>query len=178
MTVAPSHAPYLSHPPQIPRRYPCKSVLFLSFTIYLSLTHKMLAKFIAATLLLLSATGECGGNGSSTLTVVSLPATYQYLLEAPFSSNETKDFVDSTTTGDSSVNNALSAAQKAAAISYDTEFSTIIGKSPLIRTVATLNGPHAYEMGAWVYDRNEVSTTETMQCEKQKGKKKFKENSY
>ncbi len=116
----------------------------------------MSAKLVAAALLLFSTAGDCARRSSSAPTVATLPASYQYLLEAPFASNETKDFVDSTTTGDTAVNKALAAAQKAAAISYDAEFSALVGKAPRIRTVAKLGAPNAYEMGAWVYDRNEV----------------------
>ncbi|CAK7216994.1 hypothetical protein SCUCBS95973_003001 [Sporothrix curviconia] len=122
----------------------------------------MSAKVLATALLLFCATGRCSSADSLAATVVSLPATYQYQLEVPFSSNVTKDFVDSTTTGNDTVNEALAAAQKAAAISYDAEFDAIVGEFPSIRTVATLDGPNAYEMGAWVYDRNELWFTSSI----------------
>ncbi|CAK7222569.1 hypothetical protein SEUCBS140593_004943 [Sporothrix eucalyptigena] len=122
-------------------------------------------QLVTAALLLFTWTGQCTNSASSTAAtapIASLPATYQYLLEAPFSSDITKDFVDSTTTGNGTVNNALKSAQQAAAISYDAEFDAILGASPSIRTVATLDGPNAYEMGAWMYDRNELWFTSSV----------------
>ena len=84
-----------------------------------------------------------------------------YLLPAKYSGELQQNFVDTNTTNKSQ-NAELAAAQKAPFISYDPEFTAIIGPNPTLKLVAEREAPFADEAGVWVSDRNEVWFTSSV----------------
>ena len=79
-----------------------------------------------------------------------------FLLPRPFSANATQGFVDTTFSGDTSLQEEFAAAQTAAFVTYEPDFDSIIGSSPRAEIVASYSTPTAYEAGVWLPDRNEV----------------------
>jgi gluconolactonase len=78
-----------------------------------------------------------------------------YLLPPEYSGNLTQNFVDTKTTN-ASENAIFATAKKAPFISYDPEFTAILGPNPTLKLVAQREAPFADEAGVWVSDRNEV----------------------
>ena len=88
--------------------------------------------------------------------IVSIPHEYTYLLPAPFSSDIVDSFVDGTVSSDPSLNALLRDATKAAFISFDEAFLTLLGTDPVVKLIDQRNENFAGEAGVWVRERNEV----------------------
>lgn len=78
-----------------------------------------------------------------------------YLLPPQYSGELQQNFVDTNTTN-TTENAQLAAAQKAPFISYDPEFTALLGPNATLKLVAEREAPFADEAGVWVSDRNEV----------------------
>jgi gluconolactonase len=78
-----------------------------------------------------------------------------YLLPPEYNGDLAQNFVD-TNTSNKSENTILATARKAPFISYDPEFTAILGPNPTLKLVAQREAPFADEAGVWVSDRNEV----------------------
>lgn len=78
-----------------------------------------------------------------------------FLLPRPFQNNITRPFVD-TEVANGLLNKTIAAAKKAAFISYDREFGSIIGTSPEIRLLASSDRSFAFEAGVWVPETQQV----------------------
>ncbi|KAF7887271.1 hypothetical protein EAF00_009565 [Botryotinia globosa] len=89
-------------------------------------------------------------------TVFSVPIEYAYLLPAPFESNQTFSFLNSTTTSDEKVNTLLQSAKTAPFVSYDDEFLNLLGLNPSASLVEERALNLAGEAGVWLKERNEV----------------------
>jgi len=93
---------------------------------------------------------------ASNLTV-SVPYEYTYRLPSGFSSNANETFVNSTTTGNDTIDSLLDAASKAPYIAYDDSFYDIIGRNASEpQLVQQRDSAFAYEAGVWVPERDEV----------------------
>lgn len=97
--------------------------------------------------------------------VVSIPYEYTYLLPNSYYSNLSEGFVDTTISSDASINALFASAQNAPFISYSQEFLDIIGPNPQLKLIEEIDtGLFAYEGGIWLYDRNEVWFTSSVQA--------------
>lgn len=97
-------------------------------------------------------------NGS----VVSVPYELTYLLPDPFQGNLLYTFVNGTNTSDASVNSLLSQAAQAPFISYDDDFTDLLGSSPQITLVDRRESWFAYEAGVFIPEKNVVWYTSTV----------------
>jgi gluconolactonase len=90
--------------------------------------------------------------------VVRLPDEWLYLLPQPFNSSIEYNWLNSTTTGNTTINAALAAARESRFVSYSDEFSAIVGSNPRIKTIqCPASAPYcAYEGGTWIPDTDEV----------------------
>jgi gluconolactonase len=86
---------------------------------------------------------------------VSIDPELTYLLPPDYTGELQQNFIDTNTTN-TSENAKLAAAQKAPFISYDPEFTALLGPNPTLKLVAQREAPFADEAGVWVSDRNEV----------------------
>jgi gluconolactonase len=88
--------------------------------------------------------------------VVSIPVRDTFVLPPTFVSNYSQKFVD-TVVPNGTVENLLLQAQNATYITYDAEFSAIIGSSPQIQLLAgPLDAGFAYEAGVYIPGQNLV----------------------
>jgi gluconolactonase len=78
-----------------------------------------------------------------------------YLLPPQYNGELQQNFIDTNTTNKSE-NAKFTAAQKAPFITYDPEFTALLGPNPTLKLVAEREAPFADEAGVWVPDRNEV----------------------
>jgi gluconolactonase len=78
-----------------------------------------------------------------------------YLLPPQYSRELQQNFMDTNTTNISE-NAQFVAAQKAPFISYDPEFTALLGPNPTMKLAAQREAPFADEAVVWVSDRNEV----------------------
>ncbi|CAK3814130.1 Hypothetical predicted protein [Lecanosticta acicola] len=102
------------------------------------------------------ATAQNRTNSSSA--VVRLPSEWLYLLPQPFNSSIRYSWLNSTTTSNQTINDALARANQARFVSYSDEFSNFVGSDP---NVSTINCPPgapecAFEAGVWIPDSDEV----------------------
>jgi gluconolactonase len=90
--------------------------------------------------------------------VIRLPDEWLYLLPQPFNSSIEYNWLNSTTTGNTTINAALAAARESRFVSYSDEFSAIVGSNPGIKTIpCPASAPYcAYEGGTWIPDTDEV----------------------
>ncbi len=91
--------------------------------------------------------------------VVSIPASYAYLLPHNYVGNVSQRFVDTKVSGNNTVTNLLSAARKSPFISYTSEFTSLVGGSNTsVQMIASQNSSShfAYEAGVWVPELNQV----------------------
>jgi len=92
-------------------------------------------------------------------TVVSVPASYGYLLPHNYVGSVANRFVDTSVAGNASITNTLDAARKSPFISYSTEFTNLVGgsNSNVTLLVSQNTSSHfAYEAGVWVPELNQV----------------------
>jgi gluconolactonase len=90
---------------------------------------------------------------------VRIPSEWLYLLPQPFDSNLGYSWLNSTTSGNSTVSHLLVEANQARFISYSDEFDNIVGSNPTWSTISCPSsaGPAcAFEGGAWIPDSDEV----------------------
>lgn len=80
---------------------------------------------------------------------------YTHLLPLPFEGNLTRDFLDGTSLENQTVASALANAKKTVFVSYDDEFTRLIGSATLDLIVADAPFPNG-EAGIWVPDLNQV----------------------
>ncbi|KAL1898010.1 hypothetical protein Sste5346_003868 [Sporothrix stenoceras] len=84
-----------------------------------------------------------------------LDSEYTHLLPLPFEGNLTRDFLDGTALENQTVAAVLANAQKSAFVSYDDEFTRLIGSATLDLIVPDAPFPNG-EAGIWVPDLNQV----------------------
>lgn len=97
-------------------------------------------------------------------TVVSIPYEYSYLLPNSFEGNVSTGFVDTTFSDEPALSSLFAKAKEAPFVSYSDEFLDIVGEHPQLKLVAEMDeGEFAYEAGIWVYERNEVWFTSSLQ---------------
>lgn len=96
--------------------------------------------------------------------IVSIPTEYTYLLPDGFDGNSNYTFVNGTTTSNSTINRLFASAKAAPFISYDQEFTDLVGPNPEIKLIEERPEGHdfAYEMGVWVPERNSVWFTSSV----------------
>ncbi|KAI9710567.1 MAG: hypothetical protein M1820_002703 [Bogoriella megaspora] len=88
--------------------------------------------------------------------IISIPSESTYLLPDGFQGDYNFTFANGTKTSNDSLNSLLQAASQAPFISYDPEFSNILGANPTTQLVQQRADPFAHEAGVWVPERNEV----------------------
>ena len=97
--------------------------------------------------------------GQSNLTL-QIPSQDIFLLPRPFNNTFDQPFVNTTDLpAGSKANLTITAARNSSFIVYDDEFSSIIGRIPEVRLLATSSSPNnsfAFEGGIWVPDLNQV----------------------
>jgi gluconolactonase len=111
------------------------------------------------------------GNASPTTvnnTIVSIPSAYLYKLPptSGFFSDVPTGYVYTNFTSDPTLSNLFASAKNAPFVSYRDEFLEILGHDPKLVLVDETTDPKnlfAYEAGVWVYDRNEVWFTSSVQ---------------
>ena len=86
---------------------------------------------------------------------VSLNPELTYLLPPGFQGNASQDFLQ-TVTGNRTIDGNLAQAELASFISYDQEFLDLLPSNASLHLVAEMAYPFADELGAWVWDRDEV----------------------
>ncbi|KAF2102043.1 hypothetical protein NA57DRAFT_8678, partial [Rhizodiscina lignyota] len=97
--------------------------------------------------------------------VVSIPYEYTYLLPNSYFSNLTEGFVDTVFSDKTSLSGLFESAKNAPFISYDQEFLDIFGHNPQLKLIKEIDtGLPFYEAGLWIYDRNEVWFTSSVQA--------------
>ncbi|CAK7207158.1 hypothetical protein SEUCBS139899_009966 [Sporothrix eucalyptigena] len=100
-----------------------------------------------------SPTSASASQANRNLTV--LDNEFTHLLPLPFEGNLTRDFLDGTTLENQTVASALANAQRTAFVSYDREFTQLIGSATLDLIVPDAPFPNG-EAGIWVPDLNQV----------------------
>ena len=111
----------------------------------------VLIGFVFATVFTLSSAAQ-----NSTNTVLSIPIEYTYLIPAPFESNPTFSFINSTVTTDGNVNALLQSAKSVPFVSYDAEFLALLGSNPSASLIEERTTNFAGEAGVWLKERDEV----------------------
>ena len=110
----------------------------------------VLVGFVFAAVFTLSSAAQ---NSSNT---ISIPIEYTYLLPAPFASDPTFSFLNSTVTTDGNVNALLRSAKTAPFVSYDEEFLALLGSNPSANLIEERTTNFAGEAGVWLKERDEV----------------------
>ncbi|KAF2173964.1 hypothetical protein M409DRAFT_48867 [Zasmidium cellare ATCC 36951] len=90
--------------------------------------------------------------------VVQLPSEWLYLLPQPFNSSIRYSWLNSTTTGNDTINRALEEANQSRFVSYSDEFTQLVGPNPNVSTIQCPQGAPecAFEAGVWLPDTDEV----------------------
>lgn len=106
----------------------------------------------------LAALASAQDNTNSSSSVVRLPEEWLYLLPQPFNSSIRYSWLNSTTTGNESINDALEKANQARFVSYSDDFSKMVGSNPKVSTIKCPPGAPecAFEAGVWIPDNDEV----------------------
>lgn len=111
----------------------------------------VLIGFVFATVFTLSSAAQ-----NSTNTVLSIPIEYTYLIPAPFESNPSFSFINSTVTTDGNFNALLQSAKSVPFVSYDAEFLALLGSNPSASLIEERTTNFAGEAGVWLKERDEV----------------------
>ncbi|KAF2174091.1 hypothetical protein M409DRAFT_48970 [Zasmidium cellare ATCC 36951] len=111
---------------------------------------------LCAALFLLSTATASWVHANSSL--VRIPREWTYVLPHPFDSKLQYSWLNSTTTGNSTINELLARANEARFVSYSDEFDALVGPDPSWYTVESPAGsPYAaYEGGTWIPETDEV----------------------
>ncbi|KAK4503302.1 hypothetical protein PRZ48_006730 [Zasmidium cellare] len=90
--------------------------------------------------------------------IAHVPSEWLYLLPQPFDSAIQYGWLNSTTTGNSTINSVLANANNSRIVSYSDEFTDLVGPNPTWATIQSPpNDPYgAYEGGAWIPETDEV----------------------